>query len=157
MQVVLEGSAEAPSTADGIRVIELLQRAGISFQCVDIGGNENMREALKQEFRWERFPQVYAQGELVGDVSILEVHTDLLQKSRVFTPKRNVSFSSGKRGAPTGWNGVHVRARDDDLGPFGRALKKMARCSKSLRCSRHGRAQRMDRLKRKMKTSSAAT
>ena len=81
----MEGSAEAPSTADGIRVIELLQRAGISFQCVDIGGNENMREALKQEFRWERFPQVYAQGELVGDVSILEVHTDLLQTSSDLT------------------------------------------------------------------------
>jgi glutaredoxin-related protein len=86
VQVVLEGSAEAPSTADGIRVIELLQRAGISFQCVDIGGNENMREALKREFRWERFPQVYAQGELVGDVSILEVHADVVVEEQSLYP-----------------------------------------------------------------------
>jgi glutaredoxin-related protein len=86
VQVVLEGSAEAPSTAEGIRVIELLQRAGISFQCVDIGGNENMREALKREFRWERFPQVYAQGELVGDVSILEVHADVVVEEQSLYP-----------------------------------------------------------------------
>ena len=82
----MEGSAEAPSTAEGIRVIELLQRAGISFQCVDIGGNENMREALKREFRWERFPQVYAQGELVGDVSILEVHADVVVEEQSLYP-----------------------------------------------------------------------
>eukprot|EP00290_Baffinella_frigidus_P034380 CAMPEP_0180336776 /NCGR_PEP_ID=MMETSP0988-20121125/44986_1 /TAXON_ID=697907 /ORGANISM="non described non described, Strain CCMP2293" /LENGTH=153 /DNA_ID=CAMNT_0022324991 /DNA_START=27 /DNA_END=485 /DNA_ORIENTATION=- len=70
--VAMEGSEEAPQTPDGRRVVEILRRAGIAFESFDVSGDASAREELKREFKWDRFPQVYAHGSLVGDASILE-------------------------------------------------------------------------------------
>ncbi|RZS11453.1 hypothetical protein BHM03_00042785 [Ensete ventricosum] len=70
----IKGSRSAPLCGFSQRVIGILEAHGIDYESVDVLDEEynyGLREALKSYSNWPTFPQVFANGELVGGCDII--------------------------------------------------------------------------------------
>ncbi|KAL9686135.1 hypothetical protein QQ045_023590 [Rhodiola kirilowii] len=70
----IKGSRSAPQCGFSQRVVGILESEGIDYESVNVLDEENnpgLREALKSYSNWPTFPQIFANGELVGGCDIL--------------------------------------------------------------------------------------
>ncbi|XP_021289401.1 bifunctional monothiol glutaredoxin-S16, chloroplastic [Herrania umbratica] len=70
----IKGSRSAPMCGFSQRVIAILESQGVDYESVDVLDEEynyGLRDTLKQYSNWPTFPQVFANGELVGGCDIL--------------------------------------------------------------------------------------
>ncbi|XP_059639042.1 bifunctional monothiol glutaredoxin-S16, chloroplastic [Cornus florida] len=70
----IKGSRSAPLCGFSERVVGILESEGVDYESVDVLDeeyNHGLRETLKKYSNWPTFPQVFANGELVGGCDIL--------------------------------------------------------------------------------------
>lgn len=74
--VFMKGSPQTPMCGFSANTIAIVSSYGVPFETFDVLSNPDIRTAVKEHGDWPTFPQVYAQGELVGgDDIISEMHT----------------------------------------------------------------------------------
>lgn len=70
--IFMKGTAENPRCGFSRQAIELLTKAEISFATFDILSDDDVRQGLKKYSEWPTYPQLYANGELVGGLDIMK-------------------------------------------------------------------------------------
>lgn len=68
----MKGSPDAPRCGFSRKMIALLRDNGITeFSHVDILQDEEARQGIKQYSNWPTFPQLYANGKLIGGLDVV--------------------------------------------------------------------------------------
>jgi Grx4 family monothiol glutaredoxin len=68
----MKGSPEQPRCGFSRQIVEILQGEKISFSTFDILTDEEVRAGLKTYSDWPTYPQLYANGSLVGGLDIVK-------------------------------------------------------------------------------------
>lgn len=68
----MKGSAQEPRCGFSKQIVALLKEQGIQFSSFDILSDEEVRQGLKTFSNWPTYPQLYANGELVGGLDIVK-------------------------------------------------------------------------------------
>ncbi|XP_020500164.2 glutaredoxin 3 [Labrus bergylta] len=68
----MKGSAQDPRCGFSRQIVALLKTHGIQFSSFDILSDEEVRQGLKAYSNWPTYPQLYANGELVGGLDIVK-------------------------------------------------------------------------------------
>ncbi|XP_037308835.1 glutaredoxin 3 [Pungitius pungitius] len=68
----MKGSSQEPRCGFSRQIVALLKEHGIQFSSFDILSDEEVRQGLKIYSNWPTFPQLYANGELVGGLDIVK-------------------------------------------------------------------------------------
>ena len=82
----MKGNAEAPRCGFSRQAVELLQQERVEFSTFDILGDEEVRQGLKKFSNWPTYPQLYAEGKLVGGLDIMK---DLREEGELIEPRSN--------------------------------------------------------------------
>jgi monothiol glutaredoxin len=69
--VYMKGSPEQPQCGFSARTVQALMACGERFAYIDILSNPEIRSTLPQYANWPTFPQLWANGELVGGCDIV--------------------------------------------------------------------------------------
>jgi Grx4 family monothiol glutaredoxin len=72
----MKGSPDSPKCGFSRKTVALLREQGIPFTHFDILTDERVRQGLKVLNDWPTFPQVIANGELIGGLDILQEMAD---------------------------------------------------------------------------------
>lgn len=72
VMLFMKGSAEEPKCGFSRTIIGILHEAGISFSTFDVLGDEEVRQGLKAYSNWPTYPQLYAQGKLIGGLDVIK-------------------------------------------------------------------------------------
>lgn len=72
IMLFMKGSPEAPQCGFSKRIVAMLQEQNINFDSFDILQDEEVRQGLKQLFKWPTFPQLYSNGSLIGGLDIVK-------------------------------------------------------------------------------------
>jgi len=72
VMVFMKGSAETPQCGFSRKVVEMLNESNVEFGTFDILQDEEVRQGLKTYSDWQTYPQLYANGELVGGHDIIK-------------------------------------------------------------------------------------
>ena len=73
----MKGNPEAPRCGFSRQMVQLLQSIPVSFQTFDVLQDDEIRQGLKLYSNWQFFPQLYANGSLVGGLDICkELHAN---------------------------------------------------------------------------------
>ena len=67
----MKGTKDEPRCGFSRKVVEALNDAGVEFSTFDILGDEEVRQGLKAFSDWPTYPQLYANGELLGGCDIV--------------------------------------------------------------------------------------
>uniref|UniRef100_A0A7S4B5I0 Glutaredoxin domain-containing protein n=1 Tax=Chrysotila carterae TaxID=13221 RepID=A0A7S4B5I0_CHRCT len=67
----MKGSRDAPRCGFSKTIVEILQGEKVSFETFDILTDEDVRQGLKTYSNWPTFPQLYADGKLIGGLDIV--------------------------------------------------------------------------------------
>ncbi len=78
----MKGSPDFPQCGFSMRTVEALKACNIEFTYVDILTAPEVRSNLPSISNWPTFPQVFANGELIGGCDIV---MDLFQKGELQT------------------------------------------------------------------------
>jgi len=70
--VFIKGTPDAPKCGFSRQVIELFKKNEIPFRHFDILSDEEVRQGLKTFSNWPTYPQIYANGKLVGGLDIIK-------------------------------------------------------------------------------------
>ncbi|KAG1355132.1 monothiol glutaredoxin-S11 [Cocos nucifera] len=77
VMLFMKGTPDAPRCGFSSKVVDALQKEGISFGSFDILSDDEVRQGLKTFSNWPTFPQLYYKGELIGGCDIvLEMHNN---------------------------------------------------------------------------------
>ena len=76
----MKGTPDFPQCGFSARAVQLLQHCDAPFAHVNILGDPELRESLKEYSHWPTYPQLYIGGELVGGCDIM---MDLFQKGEL--------------------------------------------------------------------------
>lgn len=68
----MKGSAQEPRCGFSRQIVDLLKKHSIQFSSFDILSDEEVRQGLKTYSNWPTYPQLYANGELVGGLDIVK-------------------------------------------------------------------------------------
>ncbi|XP_076006309.1 glutaredoxin 3 [Genypterus blacodes] len=68
----MKGSAQEPRCGFSKQIVALLKDRSIQFSSFDILSDEEVRQGLKIFSNWPTYPQLYANGELVGGLDIVK-------------------------------------------------------------------------------------
>ena len=68
----MKGSPQEPRCGFSRTIVGLLKEHSIQFSSFDILSDDEVRQGLKTYSNWPTFPQLYANGELVGGVDIVK-------------------------------------------------------------------------------------
>ncbi|KAJ3598168.1 hypothetical protein NHX12_001681 [Muraenolepis orangiensis] len=68
----MKGSPQEPRCGFSRQIVGLLKEHSIQFSSFDILSDDEVRQGLKTYSDWPTFPQLYANGELVGGVDIVK-------------------------------------------------------------------------------------
>lgn len=68
----MKGSAQEPRCGFSRQIVALLKEHNIQFSSFDILSDEEVRQGLKTYSNWPTYPQLYANGELVGGLDIVK-------------------------------------------------------------------------------------
>ncbi len=75
VMVFMKGTPAAAKCGFSSQLVALLQGQGVAFDSFDILEDEEVRQGLKKFSQWPTYPQLYANGELVGGLDIVkELH-----------------------------------------------------------------------------------
>mmetsp|Transcript_31904 Transcript_31904/g.48210 ORF Transcript_31904/g.48210 Transcript_31904/m.48210 type:complete len:326 (-) Transcript_31904:818-1795(-) len=72
VMLFMKGTPAAPRCGFSRQTVELLSDAKIPFGSFDILSDEDVRQGLKTFSDWPTYPQLYANGELIGGLDILK-------------------------------------------------------------------------------------
>jgi len=73
----MKGSPDTPRCGFSRKIVELLQGEKVAFTSFDILGDEEVRQGLKAYSNWPTYPQLYADGKLLGGLDIVkELHEE---------------------------------------------------------------------------------
>lgn len=67
----MKGTPSFPQCGFSNRATQILQSTGKPFEHVDVIGQSEFRQAIKDYSNWPTIPQVYLDGELLGGSDIL--------------------------------------------------------------------------------------
>jgi len=70
--VFMKGSPDAPRCGFSRQIVELLKGENVKFDSFDILGDEEVRQGLKTFSNWPTYPQLYAEGKLIGGLDIVK-------------------------------------------------------------------------------------
>lgn len=76
VMLFMKGNPEQPRCGFSGKTVQLLGEQKVEFGHFDILGDEEVRQGLKTYSNWPTYPQVYAQGKLVGGLDILKELAD---------------------------------------------------------------------------------
>lgn len=68
----MKGSAQEPRCGFSRQIVALLKEHNIQFSSFDILSDEEVRQGLKTYSNWPTYPQLYANGELLGGLDIVK-------------------------------------------------------------------------------------
>ncbi len=68
----MKGTPAKPECGFSAKAVAALQATGIDFAYINVLANPFIREKLPSISRWPTYPQLFAQGELVGGADIVE-------------------------------------------------------------------------------------
>ncbi|KAK5862036.1 hypothetical protein PBY51_017468 [Eleginops maclovinus] len=71
-RLAVTGSSQEPRCGFSRQIVGLLKEHNIQFSSFDILSDEEVRQALKTYSNWPTYPQLYANGELVGGLDIVK-------------------------------------------------------------------------------------
>lgn len=69
--IFMKGTPDFPQCGFSAQAVQILRSAGAEFAHVNILEDQELREALKRQYNWPTYPQVYIRGELLGGSDIL--------------------------------------------------------------------------------------
>jgi len=72
VMVFIKGSPDAPRCGFSRQICELLVEQKVQFGHFDILSDEEVRQGLKTYSNWPTYPQLYAEGKLVGGLDIVK-------------------------------------------------------------------------------------
>eukprot|EP00041_Stephanoeca_diplocostata_P008245 m.119475 g.119475 ORF g.119475 m.119475 type:complete len:328 (-) comp17239_c0_seq1:250-1233(-) len=72
VMVFIKGTRDAPRCGFSRTILGLLNDEGVKFGYYDILGDEEVRAGLKKYSDWPTYPQLYANGELLGGLDIVK-------------------------------------------------------------------------------------
>ena len=72
VMVFMKGSPDAPRCGFSRQIVELLKGENVKFDSFDILGDEEVRQGLKTFSNWPTYPQLYAEGKLIGGLDIVK-------------------------------------------------------------------------------------
>jgi monothiol glutaredoxin len=67
----MKGSAAFPQCSFSAYVVQVLSQLGIRFRDIDVSGDGELRQGLKDFADWPGFPQLYVKGEFIGGADIV--------------------------------------------------------------------------------------
>jgi len=67
----MKGTPEFPQCGFSARVVQILENLGYQYQAVNVLEDQEIRQAIKEYGDWPTIPQLYVNGELMGDSDIL--------------------------------------------------------------------------------------
>lgn len=68
----MKGSPQEPRCGFSRKIVELLQAEKVRFGTFDILSDEEVRQGIKKFANFPTFPQLYAEGKLVGGLDIVK-------------------------------------------------------------------------------------
>ncbi|KAM4601353.1 glutaredoxin 3 [Polymixia lowei] len=68
----MKGSPQEPRCGFSRQIVALLKEHNVQFSSFDILSDEEVRQALKTYSNWPTYPQLYANGELLGGLDIVK-------------------------------------------------------------------------------------
>jgi monothiol glutaredoxin len=69
----MKGTPDAPRCGFSMRVVQVLETLNVEYGAVDVlPALQPLREVTAEISDWQTFPQLYANGELVGGCDIIE-------------------------------------------------------------------------------------
>lgn len=72
----MKGSKLMPSCGFSARVVEILNRLGVTYETRNVLENDELRQSIKEFSDWPTIPQLYVKGEFIGGCDIV---TELYQ------------------------------------------------------------------------------
>eukprot|EP00397_Hematodinium_sp_SG-2012_P061270 GEMP01080874.1.p1 GENE.GEMP01080874.1~~GEMP01080874.1.p1 ORF type:complete len:353 (+),score=66.33 GEMP01080874.1:31-1059(+) len=72
IMLFMKGSPDAPQCGFSSSIVGILNKVGVAYGKFDILQDEEVRQGLKTFSNWPTFPQLYANGQLVGGVDIVK-------------------------------------------------------------------------------------
>ena len=67
----MKGTKEMPQCGFSSRVVGVLNYIGVDYQDINVLGDENVRQGIKDYSDWPTVPQLYVKGEFVGGCDII--------------------------------------------------------------------------------------
>ena len=67
----MNGMAAFPQCSCSALIVQVLSQAGVKFRDIDVMGDKELRQGLKDFTGWAYFPQLYVKGEFAGDANII--------------------------------------------------------------------------------------
>lgn len=137
--VVMKGNAERPRCAFSKQMVEVLRKAGVVFESVDVLEEGFLREEMKRWAGWRTYPMLFARGKFVGGV---EVVRELAEEKRLTEALEGAVVEMGRTGRTWGGevvvdDGERVRRRMEVLTKgaqvmvFMKGVKEAPRCKYS--------------------------
>ena len=80
--VFMKGTPEAPMCGFSNQVCQVLRMVGAEFVGVDVIGNPEYRETVKEYTNWPTIPQIFIDGKFVGGCDII---TELYESGELET------------------------------------------------------------------------
>ena len=69
----MKGTPDAPRCGFSMRVVQVLDSMNVEYGAVDVlPALQPLREVTAELYDWQTFPQLYANGDLVGGCDIIE-------------------------------------------------------------------------------------
>ena len=72
VMVFIKGTPDAPKCGFSRTIVSILREHGIGFSSFDILSDEDVRQGLKVYSDWPTYPQLYANGALIGGLDIVK-------------------------------------------------------------------------------------
>ena len=72
VMLFMKGSPDAPRCGFSRQIVELLNGESVTFGHFDILSDEEVRQGLKTFSNWPTYPQLYAEGSLIGGLDIVK-------------------------------------------------------------------------------------
>jgi Grx4 family monothiol glutaredoxin len=76
VMLFMKGTPSAPQCGFSNKIVGILQKEGIAFSSFNILADEEVRQGLKEFSKWPTYPQLYADGKLLGGLDIIKELAD---------------------------------------------------------------------------------
>lgn len=80
VMLFMKGSPAMPQCGFSAQVVEMLNRESVEFESLDVLGDPDVRQGIKEFSDWPTIPQLYVGGEFVGGCDIV---TELYQSGEL--------------------------------------------------------------------------
>jgi len=72
IMLFMKGVPEKPQCGFSSKIVEILRKEGLEFGHFNILADEEVRQGLKTYSNWHTYPQLYANGKLIGGLDIVK-------------------------------------------------------------------------------------